>query len=75
MSEPIKEWIDRNRKHEYESLKKAVKQLNDMESDSDPEIEHGNAETILCDYLRTIGAAELANAFNDARDRVGFWYA
>jgi len=75
MKEPIKEWIDRNRTGEYEALKKAVKQLNDMEADSDYEIEHGNAETILCDFLREIGASELVRAFDNACIRVGFQYA
>ena len=38
-----------------------------MKEDSDAEIEHSNAEDILCDYLREIGAAELARAFDERR--------
>jgi hypothetical protein len=41
----------------------------------DPEEEHGDAEEILCEFIRAIGHAEVADAFEAAANRVGFWYA
>ncbi len=40
-----------------------------------PDTEHIEAEKILCEFLRAIGHAEVADAFEAACDRVGFWYA
>jgi hypothetical protein len=60
---------------EYEALMKAIGELNSMKPGDDPEIAHGRAEEILCEYLTAIGAKELANAFDEAVGRVGFWYA
>jgi hypothetical protein len=42
---------------------------------SDPESDHAAAEQILCDFLRGIGYGNVASAFENARERVGFWYA
>ena len=57
------------------ALHEAINKLEDMPADGDSEILHGVAEKILCDYLIEVGAKELADAFDDANDRVGFWYA
>ena len=40
-----------------------------------PDTEHIEAEKILCEFIRTIGHADVADAFEAARRRVGFWYA
>ena len=53
----------------------SIDQLNAMKEGDDAEIQHGKAEDILCNYLKEIGATELADAFEGACDRVGFWYA
>jgi len=41
----------------------------------DPESDHGVAEEILCEFLRSCGHMDVADAFEEARDRIGFWYA
>lgn len=43
--------------------------------DGDPERAHGEADEILLNYLRTHRAGAVAEAYNKARERVGFWYA
>jgi hypothetical protein len=52
----------------------AVAQLDAL-SWNDPETAHGRADEILCEFIRAIGHAEVAVAFEAAADRVGFWYA
>ena len=58
-----------------QALMEAVKYLDDMEEGSDAEIEHSRAENVLCAYLRATGSGDLADAFDNACERVGFWYA
>ena len=55
----------------------AVAMLNDVGERSDSEISHIDADDILCAYLRSKGqdGKDVADAFESARDRVGFWYA
>ena len=57
--------------------KKAVAQLEAMESGDDRETAHYDAEVILCRVLEAIGPEyrAVSEAFKAARDRVGFWYA
>lgn len=57
-----------------DAVKDAVNAMHGLEA-LDPEQDHGLAEEILCDYLRRTGAAELADAFDQAKKRCGFWYA
>jgi len=52
----------------------AVYQLRALRP-GDSEAAHGQAEDILLQYLAAIGAKQLANEFEKARDRIGFWYA
>lgn len=51
-----------------------VKELDALPGD-DEEVEHGLADAILLRCLRSLGADDVATAFERARDRVGFWYA
>ena len=51
----------------------AVTKLDEL--NGDPEVDHGNAEKILLEYLRLRGETAVAEAFERARERVGFWYA
>lgn len=46
----------------------------DSLTDADPEAAHGTADAILIEFLRGIGYGTVANAFENASDRVGFWY-
>ena len=43
--------------------------------DEDPEGAHVEADAILLDYLQTHRAGAVAEAYNKARERIGFWYA
>ena len=52
-----------------------IEALDAMQHNDDPESAHGCAEDILCDFLRAQGYSGVAEAFESARDRVGFWYA
>jgi hypothetical protein len=56
-------------------MESAVKKLNAMDNGDDQEIAHCEAENVLTEYLREIGHEAIADAFEAARDRVGFWYA
>lgn len=55
------------------TAKEAVESLKDISDD--PEIGHREAEEILCAFLSANGFPEVASAFDEARDRLGFWYA
>ena len=52
-----------------------VAKLDAMSVNSDEEVEHGKADKLLCEALRLAGMYDVANAFENARERVGFWYA
>lgn len=52
---------------------RAVDALNAI--DGDPESDHLIAEDIVMTYLRQSDATAIAEAFEGARYRVGFWYA
>ncbi len=52
----------------------AINKLNAL-TDADPETAHVEADRILCQLLQDNGMAEVAKAFKDADERVGFWYA
>lgn len=52
----------------------AVRLLNAMK-DEDQESAHAEADRILCQLLQDNGMVEVMKAFNDARERIGFWYA
>lgn len=51
----------------------AVNALNNLPGD--PEIAHGQAEDIIMEFLASNGMGEVSDAFEKARDRIGFWYA
>ena len=55
----------------YEQAMKAFRKLDE----DDPAAAHREAELILIGWLRANGQPQLATAFEDARRRVGFWYA
>lgn len=55
------------------TIKEAVAKLDAL--NGNPEFDHPEAERILCEYLKSHRASEVADAFNRANDRVGFWYA
>ena len=57
-----------------QKLMEAVKHLDEMEY-KDPEIQHGEAEEILCKLLRDLGYGDASDAFDRAQERIGFWYA
>lgn len=56
------------------ALNKAVKNLDELDG-SDVEAAHVDAEEILLSLLRSSGLGDAAQAFEQARDRVDFWYA
>ncbi len=58
-----------------QALNKAVSELNKMDQMGDAEGLHSYAEDIICGLLKEIGFGEASEAFESARDRVGFWYA
>jgi hypothetical protein len=53
---------------------KAIAKLADR-GGSDPQSDHGHADDILVRYLQHNGAEEIAQAYEEARTAVGFWYA
>lgn len=56
------------------SAQEVVDRLNALPG-ADQESEHAEADSLLMDALRLVGGHEIADAFNAASDRVGFWYA
>lgn len=52
-----------------------AKRRLDKLTDDDPESAHGRAEDIICQFLKDNGFGDVAEAFEAARDRVGFWYS
>ena len=53
----------------------AIEALNALSHKDDAEITHIIADYILCEVLREVALGEIATAFEDARNRVGFWYS
>ena len=49
--------------------------MNLGEECGDPELSHARAEKNLASFLRDNGLADIADAFDDARERDGWWYA
>ena len=56
------------------NIDEAVKELNAI-TNGDNEYAHCQADKILKEFLRSNGYAKVADAFDEADDRVGFWYA
>ena len=60
--------------NEIENLRKvAIENLNNL--NEDPEESHMDADELLASYLRSIGEDEVADAYDRAHLRIGFWYA
>ena len=55
--------------------KEAIDVLNNLNEAGDTEDSHMVADDVLCAALRNLGHADLADAWERARDRCGFWYA
>lgn len=53
---------------------RAIEELDTLDG-FDPEEAHTDAESILLAFLRHAGYTRVADAFEAANDRVGFWYA
>ena len=51
-----------------------IQELNTMRGD-DPKIDHCRADDLLCEFLRAKGFGDVAEAYERAANRVGFWYA
>jgi hypothetical protein len=56
-------------------LNELIAQLRAMPGEGDPESLHSEADQILRMALRHLGQHDLVDAYEAARDRVGFWYA
>ena len=57
------------------SASEAVQYLDALTADGDTESDHCDADDILVELLKSIGYAQVAEAYERARERVGFWYA
>ncbi len=69
-------WLDNARsaiERAREDEAAAVARLNAL--NNGPEEAHMEAEAILCDFLRAQGHDAVAEAFEQAKERVGFWYS
>ena len=58
-----------------QAMHKAIDGLNKMTVEYCPEMMHSEAEDLICGFLKEVGYGDAADAFESARDRVGFWYA
>ena len=52
--------------------KRAIKELDAL-TDADPENAHSTADDVLIDFIRSAGYPEVAEAYQRAEIRVGFW--
>ena len=59
------------RKKKADIIKEAVEQMKECVKNGDAEVAHVNADDILCDVLKQLGAKELVDEFN----KVTKWYA
>lgn len=53
----------------------AISALEKWHEGSDEEIAHGLCDEVLVNFLYDNGYEDVAQAWMDARTRVGFWYA
>ena len=53
----------------------AIELLDSLDDRGDIEADHGTADKALCDAIRDLGHGDLADAWERACDRCGFWYA
>ena len=75
ISETLQKLAFEQKGRERKALISAIDKLEAMKYGDDQDAAHSLAEDIICEYLVVIGAKQLADAFEEARDRVGFWYA
>ena len=54
--------------------KEVIERLNGL-SRTDPEVAHVVADDILLEFLRANNNGQVADAWEIAKDRVGFWYS
>lgn len=57
------------------SDKEVIELLDGFDEGVDEEVAHSEAEKMLMAFLRGNGFGKVAEAYEAARDRVGFWYA
>jgi hypothetical protein len=51
----------------------AIEKLEALNND-DPGADHIKADTVLVEFIRTLYWHDVADAYEAARKRVGFWY-
>ena len=56
------------------SIAQVVERLNALQGD-DKEWDHNEADLLLLDALLLVDLDSVVTAFQEARDRIGFWYA
>lgn len=54
---------------------KAIERLNELTANDDNEIAHHVADSTLVQFLKDNGHGDVAEAWLEAKQRVGFWYA
>jgi len=59
------------RKKKEDIIKEAVEQMKECVKNGDTEVAHLNADKILCDVLKQLGAEELVDVYK----KVDKWYA
>lgn len=52
----------------------AVKELKDLDSIDNPEYVHTTADNTLLGALAAAGYIEIAKAYQELKDNIGFWY-
>ncbi len=57
------------------TVAEVIERLNKLVGGDDEETAHGEADLLLCDALIACGRSDVVSAWQEARDRVGFWYA
>jgi hypothetical protein len=55
-------------------IEEAIQQLNTI-GGSDSEMAHIEADSVLLNYLRQTGSAELADAYDALKEKTAFYYA
>lgn len=67
-------WGARDIERCMKSMEAFIAMLHEI-GDGDSEEGHEHAERILCSFLRLNGYEDLAEAFEETKKRVEFWYS
>lgn len=70
-NEEVDNDVEQNADNSDKDYSKYLHRLTELEDSTDPEAAHGEADNILCEFLRSAGFEKMADAF----EKVEKWYS